>query len=136
MGQQQLLLIVLGVIIVGIAVVVGINLFTANSVQANQDAVASDVTNIAALAQQYFLKPASLGGGGNTFVGFAIPANLVTTASGSYEVSGASATEITVTGTGTVQDSDGNVAQVVVVVTPNAIGNATVTREAAGGGDE
>ena len=29
MGQQQLLLIVLGVIIVGIAVVVGINLFTA-----------------------------------------------------------------------------------------------------------
>ncbi len=32
MGQQQLLLIVLGVIIVGIAVVVGINVFTASSV--------------------------------------------------------------------------------------------------------
>ncbi len=31
MGQQQLLLIVLGVIIVGIAVVVGINVFTASS---------------------------------------------------------------------------------------------------------
>ena len=32
MGQQQLLLIVLGVIVVGIAVVVGINLFSANAV--------------------------------------------------------------------------------------------------------
>ena len=31
MGQQQLLLIVLGVIVVGIAVVVGINLFNANA---------------------------------------------------------------------------------------------------------
>ena len=42
MGQQQLLLIVLGVIIVGIAVVVGINVFTASSANANRDAVIAD----------------------------------------------------------------------------------------------
>lgn len=129
MGQQQLLLIVLGVIIVGIAVVVGINLFTANSVQANQDAVASDVTNIAALAQQFYLKPTTLGGGGNTFSNFTIPANLVTTASGTYSAVVA-AQVVTITGLGTVQDSDSKVAKVVVAVTPNAIGAATVTRVA------
>ena len=46
MGQQQLLLIVLGVIIVGIAVVVGINLFNANATNANRDAVVSDLNNL------------------------------------------------------------------------------------------
>jgi len=46
MGQQQLLLIVLGVIIVGIAVVVGINLFNANATNANRDGVISDLNKI------------------------------------------------------------------------------------------
>jgi hypothetical protein len=39
MGQQQLLLIILGVIIVGIAIAVGLQLFQAGSVGANSDAV-------------------------------------------------------------------------------------------------
>ena len=39
MGQQQLLLIVLGVIVVGIAVVVGTKLFNANAVSSNRDGV-------------------------------------------------------------------------------------------------
>ena len=41
MGQQQLLLIVLGVIVVGIAVVVGINLFNASAEEANKDGIVS-----------------------------------------------------------------------------------------------
>lgn len=84
MGQQQLLLIVLGVIIVGIAVVVGINLFNASAEEANKDGVVSDCTNLGAMAQQYFKKPLSMDGGGNSFVGWAIPTALVTTANGSY----------------------------------------------------
>ncbi len=67
MGQQQLLLIVLGVIIVGIAVVVGINLFNANAEESTKDTMVSEGTNIGAMAQQYFKKPVALGGGGNTF---------------------------------------------------------------------
>jgi hypothetical protein len=39
MGQQQLLLIILGVIVVGIAVAVGITMFKDNAVSANRDAV-------------------------------------------------------------------------------------------------
>jgi len=70
MGQQQLLLIVLGVIIVGIAVVVGINLFNANAETSTQDSIVSQGTNIGAMAQQYFKKPTSMGGGGNSFTDF------------------------------------------------------------------
>ena len=70
MGQQQLLLIVLGVIIVGIAVVVGINLFNANAEESTKDTLVSEGTNLGAMAQQYFKKPVALGGGGNHFAGF------------------------------------------------------------------
>jgi len=67
MGQQQLLLIVLGVIIVGVAVVVGINLFNANAETSTQDSIVSQGTNLGAMAQQYYKKPISMGGGGNSF---------------------------------------------------------------------
>ena len=68
MGQQQLLLIVLGVIVVGIAVVVGISAFGKNAEQSNRDAVANDLVSIAAQAQQVFRRPVQLGGKGGTFV--------------------------------------------------------------------
>jgi hypothetical protein len=91
MGQQQLLLIVLGVIIVGIAIVVGINLFNANAEESAIDTVVSEGTNIAALAQQYYKKPVALGGGGNAFdnsgggTGFEIPDRLVTSQIGGID---------------------------------------------------
>ncbi len=84
MGQQQLLLIVLGVIIVGIAVVVGINVFTAQSEESAKDAIVSDCTTLGAMAQQFFRKPTAMGGGGNSFTGWDIPSNLDTTANGTY----------------------------------------------------
>jgi hypothetical protein len=67
MGTQQLLLIVLGVIIVGIAVVVGINIFGSNAEQANKDAITQDCLRIASAAQGYYRKPTMLGGGNNAF---------------------------------------------------------------------
>ncbi len=69
MGQQQLLLIILGVIIVGIAVAVGITMFQDNALSSNRDAVQTDLATLAVKAQEYFRKPASLGGGGNSFAG-------------------------------------------------------------------
>lgn len=86
MGQQQLLLIVLGVIIVGIAVVVGINLFNANAEQSAKDTLVSEGTNLGALAQQYYKKPTAMGGGGNSFVNFSIPAKLVNTPSATWSI--------------------------------------------------
>ena len=100
MGQQQLLLIVLGVIIVGIAVVVGINLFNANAEEAAKDGVVSDCTNLGAMAQQYYKKPLSMDGGGNTFTGWLIPINLRTTANGTY-VPTVAAQSVSIVGTPT-----------------------------------
>jgi hypothetical protein len=126
MGQQQLLLIVLGVIIVGIAVVVGINLFNANAEEAAKDGVVSDNTNLGAMAQQFYKKPLSMGGGGNTFnlggpngAGFEIPTGLVTTANGTYAISDQTAQSIEFTGTPTA--GNGYAWLVVTTVTPTSI---------------
>lgn len=67
MGQQQLLLVILVTIIVGIATVVAINTFGSAADAANIDAVRTDVAAIASGAQGYFMKPTMLGGGGRTF---------------------------------------------------------------------
>jgi len=67
MGQQQLLLIILVTIIVGIATVVAINTFSSASNSANVDAVRQDLLSMASTAQQYYMKPDMMGGGGNSF---------------------------------------------------------------------
>ena len=120
MGQQQLLLIVLGVIVVGIAVVVGINLFNANAVSSNRDGVVSDLNNLAAMAQQYFKKPTTMGGGGNSFVGWTIPTGLDSTANGHYDLSGTpSATQAIIIGKGS-ETVGGNRVQATVTVVPTS----------------
>jgi hypothetical protein len=131
MGQQQLLLIVLGVIIVGIAVVVGINLFNANATNANRDGVISDLNNLGAMAQQFYKKPTSMGGGGNTFIhpvsgDWAIPTGLDSTANGTY-TAGVTTTTVTITGIGTEPGTvPANPVGAVATVTATAI-SVTVT---------
>ena len=120
MGQQQLLLIVLGVIVVGIAVVVGINLFNANAVSSNRDGVVSDLNNLGAMAQQFYKKPTSMGGGGNTFTGWALPAELDTTANGNYGVTVA-AQAVTIQGYGTENAPNGNSINHTATVGPTTI---------------
>lgn len=63
MGQQQLLLLVLGIVIVGLAVVVGIQAFSENQAKANADALVNDGVRIASDVQAWKLKPAAFGGG-------------------------------------------------------------------------
>ena len=76
MGQQQLLLIILGVIIVGIAIAVGLSLFSAQSIQSNRDAIINDLNNLAAQAYQYRIRPSSMGGGQGKYDGFTIPSKM------------------------------------------------------------
>lgn len=66
MGQQQLLLLVLSIIIVGLAVVVGIDAFSENRIKANADALVGDAMRIASDIQVWALKPEQVGGGGGT----------------------------------------------------------------------
>ena len=67
MGQQQLLLLVLGIVVVGLAVVVGIQAFGENQKKANADAITNDVIRIASDAQAWSLKPTAFGGGNGSF---------------------------------------------------------------------
>lgn len=99
MGQQQLLLVVLGIIIVGIAVFVGINMFTAQSIEAKRNNVINDCVNLASIAQQYYRRPVALGGGGKSFNNWSIPVDLVTTGNGHY-VATVTNNKVTIVGTG------------------------------------
>jgi hypothetical protein len=84
MGQQQLLLIILGVIIVGIAIAVGLSLFSAQSVQSNRDAIINDLNNLAAQAYQFRIRPTSMGGGQGDYTTFAIPSKMKTNENATY----------------------------------------------------
>lgn len=100
MGQQQLLLILLGILVVGVAIFVGINYFRANAVEAKRNNVTNELVNLASMAQQYYMRPRALGGGSKSFTGWTIPADLVTTANGNYKISSISADSVSVLGTG------------------------------------
>ena len=90
MGQQQLLLIILGVIIVGVAIAVGISMFSSSSVQANKDAIVNDLNNLSADAYQFRIRPGTMGGGGGKYSGvsgastYSIPHKLVTNENATY----------------------------------------------------
>jgi hypothetical protein len=98
MGTQQILLIVLSVIIVGIAIVVGIAMFNNQAYNANQQAVASELTNFGSMAMQWWKTPKSQGGRGQTtgsvavdsvanFIGFSDAANgKNTTENGTFKI--------------------------------------------------
>ncbi|KAF0152877.1 MAG: hypothetical protein FD143_805 [Ignavibacteria bacterium] len=86
LGQQQLLLIVLGILVVGMAVFVGISLFRASAIESKRAIITNELVNLAAMAQQYYLKPSSLGGGNRKFTGWVIPPELLNTAAGHYTV--------------------------------------------------
>ena len=62
MGTQQILLIVLSVVIVGIAVAVGITMFRTQAENSARQAIISDMNNFAASAMAYYKTPTSQGG--------------------------------------------------------------------------
>lgn len=66
MGQQQLLLLVLGIVIVGLAVVGGIQAFGENQRKFRQDRTQAFMVEIATRAQAWKLTPTALGGGAGT----------------------------------------------------------------------
>ena len=84
MGKQQLFLFIVGVIIVGIAIAVGLSLFSAQSVQSNRDAIINDLNNLAAQAYQFRIRPSSMGGGQGDYTTFAIPTKMQTNENGTY----------------------------------------------------
>lgn len=125
MGQQQLLIIVVGLIIVGIAITGGIYLFKENSVEQKRNNLINDCVNLASLAQMHYRKPGALGGGNNTFDGsrggssWVIPTRLDTTGNGWYTINSIDSKQIVIEATGNEIVTGNLPVKVEITITPS-----------------
>ena len=131
MGQQQLLLVILVTIIVGIATVVAINTFGSAADSANLDAVRQDLASIAAAAQGDYMKPDMLGGGSRSFddfsfEGLGVPGDVsgngstLTNENGTYTFEDDDQT-LTVTAEPASQASDPDIEDIVAIIRPDGM---------------
>ena len=79
MGQQQLLIIILGVIVVGLAVYAVLGLFGTYHASHERDVIIQRMNILVGEAKKYAAKPATLGGGDGSYLGFAPPTKLSVT---------------------------------------------------------
>lgn len=84
MGSQQILLIIVGVIVIGLMVTSGIRLFSSYMETSNREQLISTVYDLCILAQQHYKKPREQGGGGNTFTGWVLPRQFRNTPAGRF----------------------------------------------------
>jgi Tfp pilus assembly protein PilE len=146
MGQQQLLLVILVTILVGIATLVAFNVFGTAAEEANRDAVRQDILAAAAQAQAIWTRPAMMDGAGQDFTVLSeaeilsrlnIPGSnptgsLVENENGDYSVPSRTATSITILA---VPSSDTDNIQ--AVISRNATtGQWEIAWSDGGGGEE
>ena len=101
MGQQQLLLVIVGVIIVGLAITVGLSLFDAQSIASNRDAMITDLTHISLLAYQYRITLRTMGGGQGDYTTFIIPLHMRSNGNGTYSITDPQVNSLTLQGVST-----------------------------------
>lgn len=112
MGSQQLLLIVVGVVLIGIMVAVGMDMFKDQAASTNRDSISNDLVHLAVQAQKYYRRPAMLGGGEHSFRGltFRHLSKVASNANGTYALTpdpaGPSTGFVTITGTGVNTGND------------------------------
>jgi hypothetical protein len=86
MGNREILLIVLATIVIGFAVLTGINIADEYSQQANRDQLISQIHTLYQMALEYKKTPQEQGGGGGSFFGWEIPTRLKNTDIGKISV--------------------------------------------------
>lgn len=118
MGQQQLLMIVLALIIVGIAIAISIALFRSNAIEHKRDILIEETSSLASMAIQYYKKPQELGGGGKSFMGWSVPPQMVITPNGNHMVSSVSQNQVIIVGTGSEVVTGNDSIKVETTVTP------------------
>lgn len=123
MAQQQLFLVILGMIIIAIMVALSIVVFMDSSIGSNRDALMNDLLNFGARAQQYYRQPRMLGGGGRSFTGMTMDhfTSKPTNPNGSYAIRTASDSLLVIEGTGVTRGADGNPLAVVLTVFPDSV---------------
>jgi len=131
MGQSQLMMIVMAVVIIGIAVAVGINQLGSSALQANKNGLISDCASVISKAQMWYRTPTSLGGGGNAYTGATLakigaPSS---NSNGTYTLNVPSATTVQCVGKGTEKTSDGDTLTVTMTYYANGDSMTTSTNE-------
>jgi len=121
LGQQQLLMIVLAIIIVGIAIAISVQLFKSNAIESKRDLLIEETTSLATMAIQYYKKPQAMGGGGRSFMGWEIPSQMVQTFNGNFMRAVVNANEVIITGTGSEAITDTDSIKVETTVRPDGI---------------
>lgn len=124
MGQQQLLLVIVGVIIVGLAIAVGIGLFAAQSISNNRDAMIHDLNMIAQSAYQYRISIRQLGGGEGNYSNFVIPPQMADNSNGRYSIVDAQVNTIEMRG---VSVADSSNTMTVTIDSNGKLGTLTFT---------
>ncbi len=122
MGQQQLLLIILGIIIVGFAIAIGISLFSAQKVTSNRDAMINDINHLSVVAYQFRISLRTMGGGEGDYSGFSIPVPMQKNNNGTYSVSAIQKDLLTLKGV-SAEDSSNTIS--VTVDGQGKLGNLT-----------
>ncbi len=111
MGQMQLLLVVLGVLLVGIAIAVGVTMFQGNAVESTRNAIINDLGFFAQRARAYYNKPTTSGGGGRSFNGLTLGAlsSMSENANGIFFLESADEEECVILGVGRIVSGDDSV---------------------------
>jgi len=108
MGQQQLLLVVIGIIIVAVAVTVAISIFRGNSVETSRNNLIVDLGFYAQKAREYYWKPRAQGGGDRSFSNVRIDNLAYSTQNenGRYYVESSTVDELVLLGVGRMVSGD------------------------------
>jgi hypothetical protein len=122
MGQQQILLVIVGVIIVGLAIAIGISLFSAQSASSNRDAMMNDLNHLAMVAYQFRISLRSMGGGEGDYSTFVIPVQMRSNGNGLYSVSDAQAATLKIQAV-SINDSSNTIS--VTIDSNGRLGNLT-----------
>ena len=111
MGQMQLLLVVLGVLLVGIAIAVGVTMFQGNAVESTRNAIINDLGYFAQRARAYYSKPTTSGGGGRSFSGVTLGAlsSMSENANGIFYLESSDEEECVIVGVGRIVSGDDSV---------------------------
>jgi hypothetical protein len=117
MGSQQLLLIVLCMVMVGVAITVALMMFQANAIESNRSALTDDLLYYATRARDYYWRPSSLGGGNRSFAGLTLSmlSKMSSNSNGHYILESATNSEVVIRGIGNIKVGD-DTTQVQVIV--------------------
>ncbi len=104
MGSQQLLLIVLAMVLVGVALTVAITMFQANAIEQSRTALTDDLLYFAGRARDYYWRPSTLGGGNRSFSGITLRdlSSMEQNDNGRYYVTSSSKDKLVIVGRGRV----------------------------------